>query len=129
MNETAQTSESVDRRPANWPNSARSLLDGLSDCAAQGRLNEALDGLTARELARLLDDWEFIARTRSMAAAALPRMAPLAPWLILGGRGAGKTRAGAEWVKALALGRAQFSLRPLGAHRAYRRDARRTCAT
>ena len=25
-------------------------------------------------------------------------------WLILGGRGAGKTRAGAEWVKALALG-------------------------
>ena len=25
-------------------------------------------------------------------------------WLILGGRGAGKTRAGAEWVKAQALG-------------------------
>ena len=25
-------------------------------------------------------------------------------WLILGGRGAGKTRAGAEWVKALATG-------------------------
>ena len=25
-------------------------------------------------------------------------------WLILGGRGAGKTRAGAEWVRALALG-------------------------
>jgi phage terminase large subunit-like protein len=25
-------------------------------------------------------------------------------WLVLGGRGAGKTRAGAEWVKALALG-------------------------
>ena len=26
-------------------------------------------------------------------------------WLILGGRGAGKTRAGAEWVRARALGR------------------------
>ena len=25
-------------------------------------------------------------------------------WLMLGGRGAGKTRAGAEWVKALAIG-------------------------
>jgi phage terminase large subunit-like protein len=25
-------------------------------------------------------------------------------WLVLGGRGAGKTRAGAEWIKALALG-------------------------
>ncbi len=27
-------------------------------------------------------------------------------WLLLGGRGAGKTRAGAEWVRALVLGRA-----------------------
>ena len=27
-------------------------------------------------------------------------------WLILGGRGAGKTRSGAEWVSAKALGRA-----------------------
>lgn len=26
-------------------------------------------------------------------------------WLALGGRGAGKTRAGAEWVKGMALGR------------------------
>ena len=25
-------------------------------------------------------------------------------WLILGGRGAGKTRAGAEWVRSVALG-------------------------
>ena len=25
-------------------------------------------------------------------------------WLLLGGRGAGKTRAGAEWVKAMAMG-------------------------
>jgi phage terminase large subunit-like protein len=29
--------------------------------------------------------------------------APWTTWLILGGRGAGKTRAGAEWVRALAL--------------------------
>src|ERR687894_724907 len=29
-------------------------------------------------------------------------------WLMLGGRGAGKTRAGAEWVKALALGLPPF---------------------
>jgi phage terminase large subunit-like protein len=32
--------------------------------------------------------------------------------MILDGRGAGKTRAGAEWVKAMALGRPQFALKP-----------------
>jgi len=30
-------------------------------------------------------------------------------WLILGGRGSGKTRAGAEWIRALALGEAPFA--------------------
>lgn len=33
-------------------------------------------------------------------------------WLILGGRGAGKTRAGAEWVRAKALGLAPLAERP-----------------
>jgi len=33
-------------------------------------------------------------------------------WLILGGRGAGKTRAGAEWIKAQALGVAPLAQRP-----------------
>jgi len=30
---------------------------------------------------------------------------PWTTWLVLGGRGAGKTRLGAEWVRALAHGR------------------------
>ncbi|HWJ99431.1 MAG TPA: terminase family protein [Xanthobacteraceae bacterium] len=34
-------------------------------------------------------------------------------WLILGGRGAGKTRAGAEWVRGMALGLPEFSARPM----------------
>src|SRR4051812_5115214 len=45
-------------------------------------------------------------------------------WLVLGGRGAGKTRAGAEWVQGLAAG---FSLADAAAgrpHRARRRDLR-----
>ena len=33
-------------------------------------------------------------------------------WLILGGRGAGKTRAGAEWVRAKAFGRTQHDTGP-----------------
>ncbi|WP_428981279.1 DNA-packaging protein [Methylopila turkensis] len=35
-------------------------------------------------------------------------------WLMLGGRGAGKTRAGAEWVRGMAAGRAGFSDAPVG---------------
>ena len=30
-------------------------------------------------------------------------------WLLLGGRGAGKTRAGAEWVRGMALGQPPFA--------------------
>ncbi|MEZ0212686.1 MAG: DNA-packaging protein [Xanthobacteraceae bacterium] len=35
-------------------------------------------------------------------------------WLVLGGRGAGKTRAGAEWVRGMALGRPPYTDRPAG---------------
>ncbi|MDR3496208.1 MAG: terminase family protein, partial [Ancalomicrobiaceae bacterium] len=35
-------------------------------------------------------------------------------WLLLGGRGAGKTRAGAEWVKAMALGFPPFTTAGVG---------------
>lgn len=35
-------------------------------------------------------------------------------WLVLGGRGAGKTRTGAEWVRALATGRAHAGGPPAG---------------
>jgi phage terminase large subunit-like protein len=35
-------------------------------------------------------------------------------WLVLGGRGAGKTRLGAEWVRGIALGRPPFATRPSG---------------
>lgn len=38
---------------------------------------------------------------------------PLKPiWLVLGGRGAGKTRTGAEWVKGMALGHPPFTEMP-----------------
>jgi phage terminase large subunit-like protein len=37
---------------------------------------------------------------------------PWTTWLMLGGRGAGKTRAGAEWVRALALGLSPYAAQP-----------------
>jgi phage terminase large subunit-like protein len=54
-----------------------------------------LKSLTAKEAAFLAEHWLFWAR-----ADQLPPDSDWTTWLVLGGRGAGKTRAGAEWVRA-----------------------------
>lgn len=53
-----------------------------------------LSSLTAREADWLTEHWPFWARADQLA----PEGA-WTTWLVLGGRGAGKTRAGAEWVR------------------------------
>lgn len=60
-------------------------------------------------MAHLADDWATWARDDQ-----LPPAGDWTTWLVLGGRGAGKTRAGAEWVKGLALGRPGFATAPVG---------------
>jgi phage terminase large subunit-like protein len=59
---------------------------------------QALQKLSAPELALLLHDWPFWARP-----AQLPPQGDWRVWLILAGRGFGKTRAGAEWIRSLAI--------------------------
>ena len=39
---------------------------------------------------------------------------PWTLWLMLGGRGAGKTRTGSEWIRGIALGLPDFSVAPMG---------------
>jgi len=56
-----------------------------------------LEGLTDLEATVLLYDWPFWARSNQ-----LPPQGEWAHWLLLAGRGFGKTRAGAEWVRSLA---------------------------
>lgn len=89
------------------------MLDASSACAAKGKLDELLAGFSARDIARLLADWEFCARDDQWPPLLAANGEPWRVWLILGGRGAGKTRAGAEWVKGLAQGRPQFASRPM----------------
>lgn len=61
----------------------------------------------------LMDDlahaWAFWARDDQWPPAGAWNV-----WLVLGGRGAGKTRTGAEWVRGLALGQAPFATAPVG---------------
>lgn len=58
-------------------------------------------------------DWLFWARSDQLPPAAAANGQPWTTWLVLGGRGAGKTRTGAEWVRGLALGRAPFADKPV----------------
>ena len=74
----------------------------------------ALSSLEDHEVARLAHTWEGWARDDQLPPAATETGAPWRTWLVLGGRGAGKTRTGAEWVRARALGP------PYSLHRARR---------
>ena len=58
-------------------------------------VRQFLDGLSGTELSFLTHDWQFWARDSQT-----PPQGDWTTWLVLGGRGAGKTRAGAEWVRA-----------------------------
>lgn len=51
--------------------------------------------LTNSDAESLVHDWEFIAREDQ-----LPPQEPWQSWLYMAGRGAGKTRSGAEWIRA-----------------------------
>lgn len=57
----------------------------------------ALDTINAAEAQAFLDNWENWARPEQ-----LPPMGDWLVWLIMAGRGFGKTRAGAEWVHMVA---------------------------
>ena len=63
-----------------------------------------LAGLSPRDLTVLYRGWHDWARPDQ-----LPPEGDWTTWLILGGRGAGKTRAGAEWVRGVALGRPGYA--------------------
>ncbi len=64
------------------------------------RVLAALDPAT---VVRFAYDWLIWARDDQLPPVSLPDGQPWRTWLILGGRGSGKTRAGAEWVRARAL--------------------------
>lgn len=70
---------------------------------------------TREELQRIQHDWLVVARDDQLPPLAARNGRPWHTWLILGGRGSGKTRAGAEWVRAQAL-----ALAGLAEHRAQR---------
>lgn len=89
--------------------SPRASRDALTRAQSRGELGAFLDNLPAPLLAALDADWLHRARDDQ-----LPPAGDWTTWLFIGGRGCGKTRAGAEWVRALAFGDPAFASEPVG---------------
>ncbi|MBP1853221.1 phage terminase large subunit-like protein [Rhizobium halophytocola] len=93
------------------------LTAGMADGVAKGMADEVAKGMAdgvpgsaarpkGRTIHRILDEWPFQAREEQM-----PPKGDWRHWLLIGGRGSGKTRAGAEWVQAMASRGARSDLR------------------
>jgi phage terminase large subunit-like protein len=93
---------------------ARSLRDGLQALRAKNAADDFIATLSGGELETVLDDWSMQARADQWPPHRAADGAPWFIWLVLGGRGAGKTRTGAQWVRGLALGEPGFSDKPVG---------------
>ena len=91
------------------PTTAYNLKTSLIACGKRGDLPEFVAGLPGSLAEALFSDWAIWARPEQ-----LPPRTKWLTWLILGGRGAGKTRAGAEWVHAMAMGYAPIAMEPSG---------------
>jgi phage terminase large subunit-like protein len=92
----------------------RSEFAACGSALPPAALEAALAALEPDVLAYHLTDWLVFARDDQLPPAAAPGGGPWRTWLLLGGRGAGKTRAGAEWVRAQALGIPPLADRPFG---------------
>lgn len=97
--------------------SATRLRNALSVSTSNGLLGELRVQLSLPDqslLERLMHyDWLMEARSEQLPPPLNDAM-PWRTWLLLGGRGAGKTRAGAEWIRGQALGLTPFADRPVG---------------
>ncbi len=85
----------------------------LKACATASAVERFVSSLSAAEAAFLDRDWQLWARDDQLPPPLSQGGGDWTTWLILGGRGAGKTRAGAEWVRGLALGQPPFAARPV----------------
>lgn len=63
-----------------------------------------LAGMSRGEMGYLGGRWDVFSLDHQCPPDLAPNGHPWLTWLMIGGRGAGKTRAGAEWIRAQALG-------------------------
>jgi phage terminase large subunit-like protein len=97
-------------------NSAKRLRSALKQSLRAKKTRTALGSLKAPTLQRLAHDFATLShphqRPPLAAGNGAPSGVPWTTWLMLGGRGAGKTRLGAEFTRALVFGHPPYADRP-----------------
>jgi phage terminase large subunit-like protein len=91
--------------PSGWAGNLLNVLSSELENCSHAELLEVLAPLlppASADRSRLLHSWPLSARIDQLAPQLLADT-PWRTWVIMGGRGAGKTRAGAEWIRHLAL--------------------------
>ena len=91
--------------------------------SSQNEILRLLETADEHELHALQEAWDIFSHEHQLPPACANNGEAWTTWLLIGGRGAGKTRAGAEWVKRIAS--AEGGRRGRTAHRADRRDRAR----
>jgi phage terminase large subunit-like protein len=89
-------------------NSVEGFRSDWNECAEEERV-QLLKEMKLGEMDFLNEHWEIFAHHHQFPPDLAPNGDPWHTWLMIGGRGAGKTRAGAEWVRAQALGLPPFA--------------------
>ena len=77
-----------------------------------GLAPEFLAARRTADFVRFSHDFEPFSHAHQLPPPVAPDGKHWTTWRLLGGRGAGKTRAGAEWVRGVALGIAPFATAP-----------------
>src|SRR6188508_1103760 len=95
-------------------NSVAILRDALRHLSRASRTTNALMAIETWRWKRLTHDFAPLAHRHQLPPLAANNGGPWTTWLALGGRGAGKTRLGAEFVRALALGLPPYADAPHG---------------
>lgn len=91
------------------PPSASRSRAAMRRLRATGSTRPFLESLPPDHLEALAGDWLHAARDDQ-----LPPPGDWTTWAVVGGRGSGKTRTGAEWVRALVHGDPAFTAEPVG---------------
>lgn len=99
--------------PAISTNSDESFQDAWSKWSEAERLF-LIAGMKPGEVGYLSSCWEAFAHQHQVPPALAPNGEPWLTWLLIGGRGAGKTRAGAEWISAQVRGQPPFATSKAG---------------
>ena len=86
----------------------------MNDCRRNGLWNEFFDGLSRDQQLHIFNSWQSKARLDQLPPERARDGTPWTAWVVIGGRGAGKTRTGAEWIKGVMLGEPPFAATPVG---------------